>query len=441
MGIVRLTSALLIVLLLAGFACWASAQEEGVEVTVVGESAHSFDEAKEAALRNAVEMGAGTTVFSDTRVRDFQLMHDTIVSRAAGYVRGYDILSREEIQGIYRVKIRAVVSLGEVEEDWGALQILIVRKGRPNMLIVVEEDTTGVSSTGNVAEYKLRDMCDQLGLELVDDDMLASIGDRDRVRAELVGDERKAAAVAAQLYAGYAVIGRAHVRADSPTTTYGVTHTPVSADIDLKIVAADNAQLLASKSASGRRSSQDPVNAARLAVQEAAEDVGRRALFRMLEHWARDLDIGTSVLLAGTRIETEVLNFLIDRLRMLDGVKAANVIDHNPEATTVKVVTRLETVSLAKEIPALSGERIAVAGYSPGRVEIVMKADERALRKEEERVRPGTRIEPGPVSPDEEAAPAPRMVAMSLPVLIGIVAAVLIVALLLGIILGSRRRR
>ena len=453
--------------LLLPAAAWPGEKaEEIVEVTVTGESAHSFEEAKEDALRKAVEMGGGKIMRTDTHVRDFQLIHDTIISRAVGYVRHYYVLSKQEEEGVYKVKVRAQVSTSKIEEDWGAIEVLIVRKGRPNILVVVEERTEGLASTGNAAEYKLRDIFDKLGFDLVDDEALAKMGERGLIRAEIAGDERRAAAIAAQLHASYAVTGRAHVRAGTPIDRYGVTFTAVSVSLDVKVVEAGNAKLLASKSASAQRGSRDPVAAARLALQLAAADVGRQAIYRMLEHWARDLDVGATVLLVGTRIDTQVLNPFIERLRGLDGVKGVNVIDHNAELTTIKVTTRLEAKALADEIPGLSGGRFAVTGYTRGRIEFAMKAEvgkPTTIPRKPPATAPGTQVvaapqpttgqgaEPKPsppeggteaVAPGAAAEQASRPVTLPLLWLVGGAVAVVVLAVALTMLLaGSKAKR
>jgi len=223
-----------------------------VIVTVTGESAHSFEEAKEDALRKAVEMGAGKEVFSDTRITDYALMHDTIVSRAAGYVRGFDILEKKEAAGVYSLKIRATVAVGQIKDDWGAIQVVIQREGRPNLLVVCTEEImhylTGqpLPGTGNIAESRLRNLFlrtekgDKL-FDLIDDETLAKKVGRDVSRAMLARDEDRAVAVAQQLNAHFLVIVTAKGRAHLGQPVYGRQLWTVDADVRIKIVAADNA--------------------------------------------------------------------------------------------------------------------------------------------------------------------------------------------------------
>jgi len=131
------------------------ADAKEVVVTVTGISAHSYDEARGDALRNAVKQGAGETLTSLTRVERGVLLGDTIISRAAGYVRGYDVLGKAEDNGVYRVEVRATVARGKIADDLAAVQMLIRQVGWPNLVIHVEVAPGGPLVSGDAAEAKL----------------------------------------------------------------------------------------------------------------------------------------------------------------------------------------------------------------------------------------------------------------------------------------------
>jgi hypothetical protein len=350
-----------------------------VTVTVTGESAHSYEEAKEDALRRAVEMGAGKEIFADTRVADFTLRHDTIVSRAAGYVRSYDVLEKKEVQGVYTVRVQAVVALGKIRDDWGAVHVLIQRKGRPNLLIVCSEEViwavTGrpLPGTGNVAEYRLRELFGEKGFDLIDDETLNQAIGRQVTRAMLVDDPARAAALGQQLHAGYVVLIKANARAQPPGDVYGLRLAVVDTSLDIKAVAADNAQLLASKSVTASRSSEDPTTAARQGFELGAAEISPELLRRILTKWSEEIDVGTKIECVGTRIPTAIHDRLVEALRATDGVKTVSTVDHNEQLSTDSVVTRLEPKAIGQILAEAGRGRIEVTGYSPGRIEYRMR--------------------------------------------------------------------
>ena len=448
-------------LLLPAVARPAAKPDEIAEVTVTGESAHSFEEAKEDALRKAVEMGGGKIIRSHTKVQDFALVHDTILSRAVGYIKQYQPLAREEADGIFRLKIRAKVSLQKLEEGCGLIELLILRKGRPNLLVVVEEIIEGGVSTGNKGQYMLRDLFDKIGFDLLDDKMLARIGERDKLRAEIAGDWRRAASVAAQMHARFVVSGRATIRAGKPRTPYpGVSIRPVSVDLTIEIAAADTAQLLASKTGSAAppefQLNRDPVESAKRGLQVAVGKVGKSAVYRMLEHWSRDLDAGAYIELLGTRIDAEVLMALVKRLRNLDGVKSVNIVDPGPELTKIKVITRLDPISIAEEIKSVSGGRLQVTAPGQGRIEFKMAAEKTPPPLPQPPAPPPatavTTAPQPPAGPPATAAPVttalgpaqpgPGRVQLSLPLLIaGGIALVVLAVAVTALVVGRRRGR
>src|SRR5437763_179613 len=85
-------------IVVGGLVSQASAQgqppkaDDIVVVEAQGEGM-SKDEALKAALRAALEQGGKQEIFSNSKVENFQLMHDTIITRAAGIVTDYQVVS------------------------------------------------------------------------------------------------------------------------------------------------------------------------------------------------------------------------------------------------------------------------------------------------------------------------------------------------------------
>src|SRR5262245_1380648 len=67
--------------------------DDFVVVEVDGEGM-SEDEALKMALRAALERGGKQEIFSNSHVENFQLMHDTIITRAVGLVTDYQVISK-----------------------------------------------------------------------------------------------------------------------------------------------------------------------------------------------------------------------------------------------------------------------------------------------------------------------------------------------------------
>jgi hypothetical protein len=360
-------------LALAGATAWAAeapdADAKEVVVTVTGISAHSYEEATQDALRNAVKQGAGETLTSLTRVERGVLLNDIIISRAAGYVRRYDPLGKTEDNGVYRVEVRATVARGKVADDLAAVQMLIRQVGWPNLVIHVEVAPGGPPVSSDAAEAKLMDFFEKLGFDIVDPKMFR----------QLLGPRPKPAEdmdpflATVRLHASYGIMAKATIQTGQAKDVYGIKLTPVTVTLDVKAMGFDNAAILARKSATVPRNAENVAVTAQALLEEAAAEVAPQILMRLLEHWAEDIDIGRRVVLLGRRIDTNTLTDFLGRLKGLDGVKTAQVVNSESEdITIVKVVSRLDAASLAQEIGTLSGGRLKLTGYAARRVDFAM---------------------------------------------------------------------
>ena len=115
------------------------------------------------AKREAVEIGIGTILYSQTEIKNFELMKDVILTRTVGSVKKYDILHQEKkSDNTFYVKIQAVVSLASIRTDLAALKILLESMDKPRIMVVIKE------KNGNHAESAIIDYLTEKGFDLVD---------------------------------------------------------------------------------------------------------------------------------------------------------------------------------------------------------------------------------------------------------------------------------
>jgi hypothetical protein len=102
--------------------------------------AAAFEQAKRAALREAVEEGMGVLVSASTRVRNFAVIDDQILAQAAGYVRRFSVLEKGLVDArTYQVTVEALVDLGGLYGKLDALELLVEEVGNPRILCVSRE--------------------------------------------------------------------------------------------------------------------------------------------------------------------------------------------------------------------------------------------------------------------------------------------------------------
>ncbi len=135
-----------VVVSLAAVTAFAQANvvtKEGVgEAAVVNkDELKAFEEAKEKALRAAVEQASGVRIDADTVVVNNQLVRDQVFANTSGYVKKFDVVEKKVEKGVAIVKVKADVITDNLDKDITAARDLVKRMGRPSIVIVVQEQT------------------------------------------------------------------------------------------------------------------------------------------------------------------------------------------------------------------------------------------------------------------------------------------------------------
>lgn len=166
-------------LFLAAFAFVAHAANDVVEKQVTGEAAivngdeiRARDDAKRAALREAVEQVAGVMISADTLTANSQLVSDRIYANSAGYVQSYEQVGQAQKEGnVVRVTYKVKVGTAQLEKDVLAVKALINRFGSPRLVILTQEqaiDAKGVTTSSGVMSTVLTDGFKKDGWTILD---------------------------------------------------------------------------------------------------------------------------------------------------------------------------------------------------------------------------------------------------------------------------------
>ena len=102
---------LILILALAFGSC-----AEGAVVTATGHGS-SERTALTDAMRKAIESEVGVYIDSSTYVENYKTINDRIYTQADGYVRSYEIISRDQSAGMYTLTIRADVASDALRSD------------------------------------------------------------------------------------------------------------------------------------------------------------------------------------------------------------------------------------------------------------------------------------------------------------------------------------
>lgn len=211
-------------IVLITLACQALARQGEVEITVAsegsatiidGDLARAEDEAIHAAKRNAVELGVGVLVRSETLGRDFSELRQTILTKSEGFISSWQKIdgSRriESIEGskLLSVKITAKVKALNLADALSDIEWVYESMWRPRIMVLINERNIGrVSDALPASALAIMRELQAMKFDVVDPEVVKRIAAEKSAQAALErGDAKAAARLAAQSGAEVLVLG------------------------------------------------------------------------------------------------------------------------------------------------------------------------------------------------------------------------------------------
>jgi len=357
---------------------------EGKEVQVsgsaAGDPAIAREQALADALREAVRQGAGVDILSETKVENFKLEYDRVMTSAFGYVEEHQVLEQKYADGVYTVKIKAKVKKGSPDMDNVlALRLLVRRMGSPRVLVKCEEKIFGVENSVPVAAAILEEIAKKTGFETFDKDTVDERNATEAARAEILGDKLDEKIKKAGISSKYDMLITGTV-----TGEIGPIEEPfpevkardVSIGYTIKAVWADTGETVAiikCPAISYQAKSPEPVTLPRQLVRKymgqimegtegELKDKNAYNLFRkIIAKWITELDLGAKMSLEFRKIDKPSIDKLIAGLEKTEGVAYVWRREFDPRLiSTVEVETRLGSEQIeAAVLKALGGKFVS----------------------------------------------------------------------------------
>ncbi|MGB0716316.1 MAG: hypothetical protein ACPGXK_10580, partial [Phycisphaerae bacterium] len=187
--------------------------EDFVEVTVTGEGI-SEDSAMKDALRKALEQGGRVEISSHSEVDNFELIRDTVYSKAEGLVTDYKVLSKGPAAGgIFYCEIRAKVSKSAIASTWGQVQNVLDQLGRPGVAVYILERIDGVVQDSSILESQIENKLVNVGFDVYAGEHIRRIAEKESGDAELEGNMAKIQAIAKNFGTQIFITGTAQANA------------------------------------------------------------------------------------------------------------------------------------------------------------------------------------------------------------------------------------
>ncbi len=272
-----------------------AADTKTVEVTGQG---INHDAALKDAMRNALEKGAGVLIASYSRTQDFQLIHDTVFSRADGMVTQYDVLDRGEgAGGLFYCRIRATVSSDAVARSWGEVQNVLHQRGNPKIMVYIAETIDEIPSPASILEANIEQRLIKSGFQVYDRSQLDAIAAGEADDAARRGDQGKIAALAKKFATQIFIMGHANANKADHSRPHGVALVNYNCDVQVKVFYTDTAKLLASPSipvtrGGARGHTTFSPQAGKMAIHNAAAPLIDEMYETVMKSWAAEISFG-----------------------------------------------------------------------------------------------------------------------------------------------------
>ena len=391
--LLKRASLVLILAILASFSItYASFADDAGERTVEstgiasvsgGNLALARDSAIADALRKAVEQAVGTLVASETLVENYQPLRDNVYTKTAGYIRSYTVIREGQSPGLYQATVSAVVAIGNIKDDLGAMGLLHAKAERPRVLFMIAEKSIGrryyafwwwgrsefkgEAIDMSAAEASLKERFLEKGFNVVDSSA-GTVVIQDAFRVEDLSREG-AARVGRDLNAEVVVFGKA-LATEGPRMSGSAVGSYI-ADITAQAVRVDDGVVLGSAKGHGVSRHISEVTGGTEALSKAAIDLSDKLITQIAAKWSLGPQPVTLKIdnINDYKRLSDIKNALKGRVRGVSGVYQRKF---EGGSATLELDSRLTAQNIADEISRL-GLKLKVTRTTANTIEAALE--------------------------------------------------------------------
>jgi hypothetical protein len=296
-----------------------------IEGRAPGTDANAMDQAKQDALRRAVEQACGAFITGQTKTKNYAAVYDKAMSLAAGYVTEFQILERRTEAGVSICKVQATVSTASFEKEWAQLLHTIDAEGNPRCIVLVLEnsnvDSLAPPKTGGVVQSALENFFIKKGVQLMDKGATDETRSRDMALAALNDDANKLAAMAAAFKADVVMRGVAEARRSGATELSGRRVYKWSGTLSIRAYHADSAQMLMSNTYTATVNTTQENAGGDEVLKKCAEENAGRILQDVGEAWRQRQNVRRVCQVTLVNCSREDFKAFDAAMRKADGVQ------------------------------------------------------------------------------------------------------------------------
>ena len=333
----------------------AVAFDDIVEVTAQGRGI-TQEAARNDALRQALEKGAGVEISSRSHVENFELIRDTIYSRADGIVTDYKIVHEGEAAGgMYLCSIVAKVRKGAVASAWGEVQNVLDQIGRPGIAVYILERIDGVVQDSSILESQIENRLLKVGFDVYAGQHLQAMAEKEADDARTEDNIAKVRAIAKDFGTQIFITGTAQADAAGVKMLAGQETAMYNGDAMIKMYYTDTGKLCASESLANWRGGARGYHtispqAGKKALENAGQELVDRCYNSVMKHWATRISAGGLIVLEIEGMSIADALKIKKKISELDPDKIARV--DGPKATKGIVTFRIKAKMTAEDLAA-----------------------------------------------------------------------------------------
>jgi len=359
-------------------------------MAVMGSSSvikNKIDWARERAIASslvtALERTTASQLPMDSMIQNFHRINESILSKPDDFIEGYKVLTESRVGDIYRVIVQATVSIERLQQQLGALGIMIGEKPMPRVLLIMTEqnmvDTSPTTRLGTTpsteaptAEEALSAVLRTNGFTLIDPEDTEYSLAYSKLSSSPVIDTAEIVQMGTALKADVVVIGKAV--ADYAPNTMGGDIKSFNAEITLQAFRTETGEEITTITQNAVSAHADESAGVQVALEHSGRLVGEALSKRILETWgAEKPPAEIRIIVEGTR---QLANFVTFRrtLSQIPGVNELQTREMKADEASLVVDFEGSEKDLADALllKTFDAFGINISEVSPGFLRIVL---------------------------------------------------------------------
>ena len=272
--------------------------------------------ALEDSFRNAVRKILGTMVTAESYTQNAISIDDSIVTKAKGYIKTYDILGEQKDKESILLKVKVILSIEPIKDDLTAMKILIDAMGNPRIVQLIDEDGQETISHSYAAE-QITKIFTKNGFNCVDPFSTGNITEKEILNAFEKGDFF--GLDSDKLKADILMLGKGRVENITNIEISGLIGCIVN--LDIKVIRTETGKIVTEQSTRINGVGANRESAYKNAFSKAGEDISDLLIDEIIKAWGSSLLNGRDISLEVSVDDYTKLKDFKKRVSHLFGVK------------------------------------------------------------------------------------------------------------------------